>query len=73
MGRGILGSDGTLKGTHGFVFQTHGTSGGVGVDGTSGVCGGWGLLDDYRGHENVADSFHGIPLRHTAGQRNLEH
>lgn len=32
----------------------------------------WGLLD-YRGHENVANCFHGIPLRHAAGQCNLEH
>lgn len=31
-----------------------------------------GLLN-YRGHKNVADCFHSIPLRHTTGQRNLEH
>jgi hypothetical protein len=29
--------------------------------------------DDYRGHKNVADCFHDIPLGHAAGQRNLEH
>lgn len=35
---------------------------------------GWerGLLD-YRGHENISDCFHGIPLRHPAGQCDLEH
>lgn len=31
-----------------------------------------GLLS-YRGHENVAYRFHCIPLRHAAGQCNLEH
>lgn len=31
-----------------------------------------GLLS-YRGHENVADRFHRIPLRHAAGQCDLEH